>query len=285
MLTRLKNIVLCLFYLFTLCIAYIYNCASPFGIHAYISFMVIYYMVLLHPRVHVQYVFLLSERTNPLWTYLYKILFHILLHIKSSKKALFTTVTWFLIILWKEIRFLIRHAEKRLGKIDAELYDAEKGIRVAHIRRNALEEDMENRFHLNLHETNRLYIMPLTNETEKDYRAIKNYKAERRNGKMPKLHNSWETRMWEASTDNTVFIANRKYTMSLPLLFILFTIGATGELDSPQSYTNIGLFTLEILTTLLGTPGANDLVLDTVYYLTSTIFMIMYAHATCDNQQ
>jgi len=282
MLTRIKNIILCALYLLTFTTIYLGTDKKCAYYTSFVLFTFLYYAALLHSKVHMRYVFLLSERTTPWWTYAHKIAFHILLYLNDRTSIATATATWGLIILWKEIRFLVKHAEKRIGKIDYELYKAQKGIRIAHVRRNMLQEDMENRFHLNLHDTNRLYILPLTPDTERDYCAIHNYKQERREGKSPKLYDAWEQRMWMASADETVFISNRSDTVLYPLVFILIFIIWTFEINSPQAYTNTGLFILEILTTVLGSPRVNDTVIDVVYYITSTIFVTLYANAPCN---
>lgn len=244
--------------------------------------MVCYFAINILPKVHFYYVFNLAERTNPLWTYTYKIAFHALIFYKEPTKPILTILTWTIVILWKELRFLVRHAEKRLGKIDTELYNAEKGIRIAHIRPNTIDEDNKNRFHLNLYHTNRLYMLPFTNETEKDYCAIHNYKIERRDGMIPKLYNEWEKRMWRASDDKSIFVLHRSYYTLFPLLYVFFAIFLTSiDSNAPYVYTNLGLFTIEILTTLLTSVKYNDFIVDVTYYVVSTGFMIMQAQAVC----
>jgi len=282
MLIRIKNIILCALYLLTFTTVYLHTDRRCAYYTSFVLFTFLYYAALLHSKVHTKYVFLLSERTTPWWTYVHKIAFHILLYLNKSTSIATATATWGFIILWKEIRFLVNHAEKRIGKIDYELYKEQKGIRIAHLRKNILQEDMENRFHLNLHDTNRLYILPFTAETERDYCAIHNFKEERRESKSPKLYDAWEKRMWTASADETVFIANRTDTMFYPLVPVFIFIIWTFEINSPQAYTNTGLFILEILTTLLGSPRLNDTIMDAVYFITSTIFVTFYANASCN---
>lgn len=273
MFTRLKNITLALGYFLTFVSMYLRNCQNP--IHClYVLCTCFYYLVLLHPKIHELYVYYLLEERKPVLFAIYKLFFHILINPSTAQNV---WCIWCIVVLWKEILFLISHAEKRLSKIDMELYNSDKGVRVAHIRRNALREDMNNRFHLNLHSTNRLYILPLTVESEKDYCAIKNYKQERYNGKIPRLNDEWEKRMWDASSDQTIFLAHKNYVQYYPLGLIGISMSMAGNLISPQSYTSNGLFVFEIVTSVMTTNSVNDTVLDILYYLTCTILVTLNA--------
>jgi len=288
MVTRFKNIAMCLLAIITFSTINLHSCGTLQLINiVFPPFMILYYAINISNYVHSRYVFNLTESTIPLWTYSYKILFHALLFHNHAYKIILTTLTWFIFILWKQIRFIVIHAENRLAKIDAELYASEKGIRIAHLRHRVISEDQQNRFHSNLFKTNRLYMLPFTKDTEKDYCALHNYRVERIDGNSPTLNNDWERRMWDASKNNTTFldntncVADRTYYTTFPIIYILVAIIATDTSYTPEAFVNSVLFLFQIINTFFLHNIVYDVAVDTLYYAITTIYMIMIINVHC----
>ena len=127
--------------------------------------------------------------------------------------------------MWKDIRFLITHAESRLKKIDEELYKNEgtKKYRICHLHLNAFDDDTAPRLHTHNFNTNVLKIVPHSYQSEQNQNAIKNYVEYRKtNVFQPKNMGKWETKMWRISDYKNIFIQNMFF------FFILCFLVAAG---------------------------------------------------------
>jgi hypothetical protein len=175
--------------------------------------------------------------------------------------------------LWKEIIFLVNHAETRLAKIDTELFN-NKMHRIAHLHLNTYEEDIDNRFHKNLFHTNRLYILPHTVKSEKDTNAIYNYRALRRENKVPKKMTPWEKTMWYGSSNHFIFIGNRWLFTIFPMVYVCFLVSVIDRTHTSRGITNALIFVVELLCTVFTSLPCNDFLID-ITYLIATIIMML----------
>ena len=99
----------------------------------------LYYMVLLVPKIHQYYVFNIVERTIPKWTYLIRAAFHYTLFYPTLTKSFPSVVSICIIMMWKDVIFLIKHAEKRIAKIEMSMFDEGLGQRIAHLHLNVFK--------------------------------------------------------------------------------------------------------------------------------------------------
>jgi hypothetical protein len=282
MLLRTKNILFCLMYTCMFITINVYACKpETLFIIVFPVFMSVYYCVCACTAIHITYVFHITERNVPPWTYIYKGIFCMLLYEDDHKSASTVFMIWAVLYLWETMRFIVRHAEKRIGKIDNALYMYEGNIRIAHLRGHHIHEDTSNRFHQNLFDTNRLYVLPFTRETERDYCAIHNYKVEREEKRNPPLRSEWERDMWKSSSDHLVFVRHRWYFTVFPIVFILVGLVSLMGSRTLAFYTTTWLCFVEILCSFLFSNLFRDVFIDCLYYLVSSGLIILRAYTTC----
>lgn len=232
--------------------------------------MMLYYMCLIYPVLHMKYKYVVTEKDfyRKYWT----VFFHGVLFMGDPLNACIAVASLLYLQLYKEIMFLIRFAEKRLGKIDESLFEKVPGYRIAHLHLNVFEDDMENRFHHSCFDSNRLYILESTTLSKKKQLGISNYRDVRRKGNTPREMNEEERLMYEAASNKLLFIQHRDYYILYPLVVIIFL--ATFILFSARSmgaYVHVFLLTLNV-GSLSFRPLAHDIVVDLSYFVFSVLF-------------
>ncbi len=169
------------------------------------------------PPIHRKTIYYLTEFKIPPWFLLFKCFLHMSLFASYTQKILILSV-WMIIYVCNDLYFVVHHAEKRLMKIDELLYENKK--RIAHLYLNTYQDDVENRFHRHLFETNRLYLLDTTPSSERTSLAIHNYRQIIKGG-LPK--NPIDSIM-RAARGKTIFLSN-KFLMYLPGLFVFILSG------------------------------------------------------------
>ena len=181
---------------------------------------VLYYSVLSIPSIHKIHVYNLKFRTVPKWNLFYRLYFHaVLLH----ECAISTSLILFGISLWRDLRFVIFHAEERLKSIDMALYenDESKHLRIAHLHLNMIKDDSVGRNHQNHFNENKLHIVRHSLRSEEFQNGMLNYEKYRKKNKFPpKRNNEEEQKMWQASYYNKCFIQYREIFTFWPFLFL-----------------------------------------------------------------
>ena len=232
--------------------------------------MMIYYMCLIYPLLHMKYKYVVMEKEfyRKYWI----IFFHGILFMGDPLNACIAVATMFYVHLYKETMFLIRFAEKRLGKIDESLFEKVPGYRIAHLHLNVFEDDIENRFHHSCYDSNRLYILESTSLSKKKQLGISNYREIRRKGQTPREMNDNELRMYKASSNELLFLQQREYYVLYPLVVLLFLL--TFILFSARSMgayihvflvgLNVGSFSFK--------PLGHDIVVDLSYFAFAVMF-------------
>ena len=242
----------------------------------YFSFfpiMMIYYLAMLFPKIHSQYVYYIIERKGIRWKDIWRCYFHFSLYLGTD--SLFATLTTILYFsLYKELNFIIHYAENRLAKIDEAIYDKLPGYRIAHLHLNVFSDDTVNRFHENCFKTNRLYILESTAQSRSTQLGISNYREIRRKKQEPREMDDRELILYEASSNRKIFIDNRNYFIYTPIGFIFVFIIFTDVSNTLRSYINLILILSDVITFLYTSSSANDIIIDLLYATFSIVYGI-----------
>lgn len=239
----------------------------------------LYYMVLIVPKIHQYYVFSIVERVIPKWTYLLRAAFHYTLFYPTLTKSFPSVVSICILMMWKDIVFLITHAEKRLAKIEMSMFDEEIGQRVAHLHLNVFKDDINNRFHKHCFDTNRIYMIENTELSNETNLAIYNYRKLRLDGKTPRNFTEDDSIHYDASNNQRIFISNRKQFIIIPLLIICWLMIMTDRTLAITMYINHGIILLDIISQRYGNK-VNDIVIGSTYFVSMVVIVNVYATYT-----
>lgn len=231
----------------------------------------LYYMLVLVPKIHQIYVYNIVERMIPKWTYVYRIFFHYILYNERLTSAFPSVLSVSVIMILKDIHFLIKHAENRLAKIEKILYEDGYKKRIVHLHNQIITEDMYSRFHQHCFDTNRLYLEDLTPSTTDKTLAINNYRTIRKNGNKPKPFQDDDEIFYKASSNKYIFISQRYSFYLFPIIVILWLMTMTDTTMTPKMWINHGILTADLLSMLGGTKF-NDITID-FCYLVSIIYI------------
>lgn len=244
----------------------------------YFSFfpiMMIYYLIMLFPRVHNVYIYHVIERKGVRWKVLWRLYFHFsLYYCTDSLFATLATIIYF--TLYKELNFTIHFAENRLAKIDEAIYEKLPGFRISHLHLGVFNDDTANRFHENCFKTNRLYILESTAASKSTQLGISNYREIRRRKKEPRSMTDTELKMYEASSGRLIFIDNRNYYIYTPIAILFFFIIFTDVSITLKSYMNLILILTDVLTFLFLSNDKNDIICDLTYAVLSIAYSLVH---------
>lgn len=244
----------------------------PIGWRVFVTCTMIYYLILTMPSAHKVYEYNLCERVIPKTTYLYRCLFHYVLFSSNQLDWFPALLSVLIIMLWKDISFLIRHAENRLAKIDTAIYEAKIGMRLSHMYLNVFMDDVNNRFHEHCFDTNKIYFEHDSLTSDKMGLAIYNYRMMRSEKRRPKRLTSDEAIAYAASSNKSMFISQRWAFLASPLAILALTmIMSTSRWYAPI-YTNHLLLIGDVATFQLSAK-ANDIFID-IAYATMTIICV-----------
>lgn len=277
-----KNILLCLIYGILTCTQQIIV-VKPYIFYSVYPLFTLYYGVLSIPKVHRLHEYNTIEHTIPKWTYLMRVYYHTVLLDNIPFAGIVSAFLIFIVMMWKDIRFLITHAESRLKKIDEELYKNEgtKKYRICHLHLNAFDDDTAPRLHTHNFNTNVLKIVPHSYQSEQNQNAIKNYVEYRKtNVFQPKNMGKWETKMWRISDYKNIFIQNREVTIFAPIIYIICGTFICFPLAENSNYRiiiylNSLLFIGDSVSTVLMSRLNNDIFLDLLYMFVAVAFLVL----------
>ena len=268
----IKNVIICISYLLLLGYVYIGNFTLGYMDRILILFT-LYYVLLMIPKIHHIYIYNLVERMIPKWTYFIRAVFHYTLFYPELTKSFPSVISIVLIMIWKDIIFLINHAERRITKIETSLYEEELGYRIAHLHLNLFTDDTCNRFHKHCFDTNRIHLIENTHASNESLLSIHNYRKLRREKKIPRQFTGDDKIHYEASNNKTIFISQRWSFLCTPLLTIIWMFAMTDLSGSFVMYINHLLILFDIATSYFGNK-VNDICID-VSYLVAFIFIVL----------
>ena len=277
-----KPILLCLLYCVLTCTQQISNVKHHIFYSVYPLFT-LYFGVLSVPKIHRLNEYNVVEHTIPKWSYFFRAYYHTVLLDEIPFAGIISVLLLLIVMMWKEIRFLIIHAESRLKKIDEKLYsnEATKKYRICHLHLNAFGDDTSSRTHVHQFNTNVLDIIPHSYQSEENQNAIKNYVDYRkRNMCIPKDMTEWEKDMWKISEYRSIFIQNREVFMFTPFIYILcgaFICFPLAESNRSKLliYLNTLLFIGDGVSTVLMNRLNNDIFVDILYLFISVAFICL----------
>ena len=267
-----KNLFLVISYLCLLGYMFIHSITITY-LDRLILVYICYYSILLIPRIHQIYVYNIVERIIPKWTYLIRALFHYVLFYPTLTKAFPAVLSVFILMWWKDIYFLITHAEKRLAKIEMSMFDEECPQRIAHLHLNVFADDMGNRFHKHCFNTNRIYLIENTQQSSDSLLSIHNYRSLRMEGKPPRAFTGDDKLYYKASNNKRIFISHREYFILTPLLILVWLMAMTDVTASKNMYINHGILLADVLSKWFGNK-INDFIIGIVY-LSGTVAILI----------
>lgn len=241
----------------------------------------LYYMFVLIPKIHQIYVYNIVERMIPKWSYVYRMFFHYLLYRKRLTSAFPSVLSVTMIMILKDIHFLITHAENRLAKIEKILYEDGYKKRIVHLHNKIIAEDMYSRFHQHCFDTNRLYLEDLTPSTTDKTLAINNYRTIRKNGNKPKPFQDDDEIFYKASSNKYIFVSQRYSFYIVPILVVTWLMSMTDMSRSNIMWINHGILAVDLLSMFGGTKF-NDITID-FSYLFSIIYIFFCTGVTNTN--
>ena len=244
----------------------------------YVGTASVYYFLLLYPKLHQVYIYNIVERVIPKTSYLIRAVFHYCLFKDDLIRAFPSVITLIVIVLLKDIMFLIKHAETRLAKIEEILYEGGYSKRIVHLHSNVYTDDQLTRFHKHCFDTNRLYLDTITPVAEDTSLAIHNYRQIRKDNKSPRGFNEENDRLfYEASSNKYIFISQRWSFIVLPICTIIWCICMTDLTLGYRMYVNSILFVIDLCTLVIGTPKTlNDLSIGISYFM-ATVFVVVFS--------
>lgn len=277
-----KNILLCLIYGVLTCAQQISNVKHHLFYSVYPLFT-LYFGVLSVPTIHRLHEYNTVEHTIPKWSYFLRMYYHTVLLDEIPFAGIVSALLLLIVMMWKEIRFLITHAETRLKQIDEKMYsnDATKKYRICHLHLNGFDDDHASRTHMHQFNTNKLDVVPHSLQSEQSQNAIKNYVEYRKTHLFePKDLAGWEKKMWIISEYKNIFIQNREIYMFAPIIYIL--CGAFICFPLAQSnrskllvYLNTLLFIGDGLSTVSMKRLNNDIFIDLLYTFVAVAFLFL----------
>ena len=281
-----KNILLFLYYS-TICFLMLTG-HVPYVKGFYFSFfpfMMVYYLVMLFPRVHHKYYFVL-ERSGVPWKF-WIVYFHTCISSGTGGDTggtggdtggtggtggiYVTTAILAYVYLYKDLWFIIKFSEQRLAKIEETIEDKMPSFRIAHLHLNVFEEDKDNRFHENCFYTNRLYLLETTEKSRRTQTGISNYREIRRKRQQPRSLTDEERVMYNAASNETMLMGQRLLHVSYPLLTI--AVLCVPWLTNPLA---IVLVVCDLITYMFTPPLVHDVVVDLLYALSSLLYADMH---------
>lgn len=272
----IKNAVLAISYICLLLYVFVTNQTIGYMDRMLVMYT-LYYVLLMVPKIHQFYVFNIVERVIPKWTYLLRAGFHYTLFYPTLTKSFPSVISICIIMMWKDIVFLITHAEKRLAKIEMSMFDEEMGHRIAHLHLNVFKDDIQNRFHKHCFDTNRIYMIENTGLSNETNLAIYNYRKLRLDGKSPRTFTTEDDSIYyDASNNQRIFISNRNHFIIIPLLIICWLMIMTEHTLTMYMYINHGIILLDIISQRYGNK-INDIVIDSAYFVSLAVIANVYA--------
>ena len=280
--TQGVHILLCLIYAILTCVQQISD-VRPHLFYSVFPLFTLYYGLLSAPIVHQIHEYNTVEHTVPKWSYAFRIYYHVVLLANLPIVGIYTVFIITVIMMWKDMRFLVAHAEERLKQIDKVMYSTEetKKFRICHLHLNAFDDDIAVRSHTHNFNTNKLKIVRHSLVSEEEQNAIKNYEEYRKNHLFPPNNmKDWERRAWHTSAYQHIFLHNRDMYRFVPIIYILcgtfISFSHTSSTERLYIYMNTLLIMGDVISTVLMQKLNND-VFNDILYVGCGIFFLLSA--------
>jgi len=238
--------------------------------------LAIYYGAMSTNYLHKLYQYNTVHHSIPKWSFLWRAYFHVVLLEDIPFAGILSIFALIILMVWKDMRFLVFHAEKRLKAIDEALY--KHNYRITHLHYQVFDEDIRERKHVHKFNTNQLDAVEHTYMAEKYQNAIRNYVQYRdEEHTMPQNMIEWEEKTWRASSYEYIFLKNRLIYTMVPLFYVVFGVSicfsfAASEIKT-RIYINALLFYSDIVSTLLCSNVTSDVAIDVSYALAAALLL------------
>lgn len=279
--THAKHILLCLLYAVLTCAQQMSN-VEPHLFYSVFPLFTLYYGVLSIPKVHQLHEYNSVEQTIPKWTYLLRGYYHIVLLQKVPYAGVLSVFLMIILMMWKDMRFLVMHAEDRLKRIDELMYATPetKAFRFCHFHLKGFDDDIAVRSHMHYFNTNKLNLVKHSFQSEEQQNAIKNYVDYRKTHIFPPTNmKEWETRVWNISDYKYIFLYNRDMYRFVPIIYILGGTFLCFSISSTQFvlylYLNSILFIGDTVSTVVMQQLNNDIFNDILYAFCAVSFLLI----------
>jgi len=287
--THALHIILCLFYGVLTCAQQISTTETEL-FYSVFPLFTLYYALLSVPKIHQMYEYNTVEQTTPKWTYFFRMYYHVVLLDTIPYAGMISMFLLLVILLWKDLRFLVVHAEERLKAIDEAMYSNgnTKAYRICHLHLNAFTDDLTARSHVHFFNTNALNVVNHSVQSEADQNAIKNYVEYRKKHVFPpKNMSEWERKMWNMSMYKNIFIQNRDMYSFVPFIYILCGIVFCLKISTPLTslqvlklYINCFLLLGDATGTLLMKKLTVDILVDFLYMGSGCFCLILFTNGS-----
>lgn len=286
-----KKLFLFLLYCVVFCSWGISRCHSRL-FYTMFPLMAIYYAILLLPKAFKIYEYNVEVHSIPRFSYLWRFLYHLLLFEDNLAAGFVSALSIVIILMWKDLRFLITHAEEKLRVIDTELYTntATRHLRFSNMHLRAFVDDSKMRYHEHYFNTNKIHLVHQSTQSDTTSNGIINYYDYRAsNTKKPELNNPNEKRMWETSFYTSIFIKQRNVHMVGPLLYILTCLIGLQLIASGSKFylyrtANTVLILIDVVCTLKTTRFWNDVIVDFSYSFVACAILAFNTYRVCNSQ-
>lgn len=283
-----KKIFLFLLYLTIFCTWGSSECHSRL-FYTMFPLMSIYYAILCIPKVFRIYEYNLKVHSIPRFTYLWRFVYHLLLFEDNFTVGFISGMTMIIILMWKDLRFLITHAEEKLRKIDQELYTHHdtKHLRFAHMHLNTFNDDTKMRYHEHYFNTNKTHLVNQSTDSDTTSNGILNYYEYRETNKEAIDIAEANKSMWLGSYYTSVFIKQRNIHMLGPIIYILICLLVIQQHTTAASFylyrtANTFLVLIDIVCTLKVNRYWNDLVIDFSYCFVACVVLAANTYRICN---
>jgi len=216
------------------------------------------------------------HHTIPKWTVFWRAYYHVVLLEDVPFAGILSVFSLIIVMMWKDMRFLVFHAEGRLKAIDEALYKC--NYRITHLHYNIFDDDIRERKHVHKFNTNQLDAVEHTHMTEKYQNAIKNYVQHRdEQHTKPQGMLEWEKKTFRASSYQYVFLKNRIIYTIVPLFYVVLGVSICFSFSEPEIktriYINALLFYSDIVSTLLCSNVTSDVAIDVSYAVAAALLL------------
>ena len=266
-----KNAFFFLFYSTICCLILTNHISHVKGFYfSFFPMMMIYYLCMIYPKVHMYYIYYVTERHFVWWKVLWQMYYH-----GSLTYSSFCVATLVYMVTVKEIIFLLKFSEKRLAKIEESIEEKAPEYRIAHLHLDVFQDDINNRFHRSCFNTNRLYLLESTNESKRTQLGISNYRDIRRKNEEPRDMNEEEQLWYKAASNEYILLENRHFYILLPILALSSMLLFTLDVYNPTIYVHILLIVGDISTYIFTPPLVHEVLVDVFYGLASVLYGLL----------
>lgn len=267
------HVMLCLLYSILSCASQV-DTNDPKLFYSVFPLYTIYFGIMSVPKIHKIYEYNTTVFLTPKWVCLLRIYFHAVLLVETPYVGIITVILLGKIMIWKDLVYVLRHAEKKIQAIDDAFYSHPtlKTYRVSNLHCEGFKDDTH------AFQTNQLKVVSHTYQSEQNQNAIKNYVEYRKKHYFaPKFTSAWEKQMYTLSSYTKVLVQNRDLIIYVPFILI---VGSTVACFLLKNSMIVGFSCILLLIDTICNLFLKGMVLDAVcnlaYICVSTLLLLLW---------